>query len=98
MSALRGSRHEPVGFLKSNGDPYVEAHHVMPVSRQEVGSLSASNIMTLCANHHRQLHYGGSISIAIGDAAFTVAINGITVEIPKVSLTVPQASGLTGPT
>lgn len=74
----------PVGFLKSNGDPYVEAHHMMPVSRQEIGSLSASNIMTLCANHHRQLHYGGSVSVEIGSTAFTIGINGTTVKIPKL--------------
>src|SRR5215203_2559067 len=49
----------PIGFLKKNGEAYVEAHHVMPVSTKEIGSLSASNVMTVCANHHRQLHYGG---------------------------------------
>jgi hypothetical protein len=29
---------------------YVEAHHVTPVSKQQIGSLAASNIMTLCPN------------------------------------------------
>lgn len=80
----------PVGFLKSNGDPYVEAHHVMPVSRKEVGSLSASNIMTVCANHHRQLHYGGAVTVEIGPAAFSVSIEGVTVDIPKFKLGVSQ--------
>ncbi len=50
--------HNPIGFLKANNEPYVEAHHVTPVSALEVGSLEASNIMILCANHHREMHYG----------------------------------------
>lgn len=49
---------DPIGFRKADGDPYVEAHHALPVSVLEVGSLSATNIMILCANHHRQMHYG----------------------------------------
>jgi hypothetical protein len=52
---------DSLGFLKPNGERYVEAHHATPVSAMEVGSLSATNIMILCANHHRQMHYGGVI-------------------------------------
>jgi predicted restriction endonuclease len=47
----------PIRFVKENGEPHVEAHHVTPVCKQEIGSLAASNIMTLCPNHHRQMHY-----------------------------------------
>ena len=32
---------EPIGSLKKSGEPYVEAHHVMPVSKREIGSLSS---------------------------------------------------------
>jgi hypothetical protein len=39
----------PIGFLKKNGEPYVEAHHVMPVSTHQIKSLSASNVITVCA-------------------------------------------------
>jgi predicted RNA-binding protein with PUA-like domain len=49
---------DPIGFRKPSGEPYVEAHHVMPVAKGEIGSLRASNIITVCANHHRELHYG----------------------------------------
>jgi predicted HNH restriction endonuclease len=75
----------PIGFLKENGDPYVEAHHVMPVSKLEVGSLAASNIMILCANHHRQIHYGG-IDVKITETSFDFAIDGTEVNIPKHGL------------
>jgi hypothetical protein len=75
----------PIGFLKPNGEPYVEAHHVMPVSKQEIGSLSASNVMTLCANHHRQLHYG-AIDVAINATTFDLNIGGKAVTIPRLKV------------
>lgn len=52
---------KPIGFLKRDGTPYVEAHHVMPVSNKQIGSLAASNILVVCANHHREIHYGNVI-------------------------------------
>ena len=73
---------DPIGFLKPSGEPYVEAHHVMPVSTLQIGSLAASNIMTLCPNHHRQVHYGG-VSVVIGDESFSVTIGGTTYTLPK---------------
>lgn len=77
----------PTGFKKRNGEPYVEAHHVMPVHRKEIGSLSAANIVTLCANHHREVHYG-DVDVAIGDEEFTFRIEGMeaTIQRAKVKL------------
>ncbi len=82
---------DPVGFLKKSGEPYVEAHHVMPVSTKEVGSLSASNVMTVCANHHRQLHYGG-VEVAISDATFDLIIADVAIKIPRLIVALPSAS------
>ncbi|MCK1732965.1 EVE domain-containing protein [Bradyrhizobium sp. 138] len=75
---------DPFGFKKKNGEPYVEAHHVMPVSELQIGSLAASNIMIVCANHHRQMHYGG-IDVQIGDAAFEFVIEERWIKIPRFS-------------
>ena len=66
---------EPVGFIKNNGEPYVEAHHATPVSALEVGSLSATNIMILCANHHREMHYG-DVKIDRTPANFALTLAG----------------------
>jgi predicted RNA-binding protein with PUA-like domain len=74
----------PVGFLKKNGEPYVEAHHVMPVSKKEVGSLAASNVMTLCANHHREVHYG-RIDLTIAEKTFDLAVGDKAIKIPRLS-------------
>nr|WP_234943695.1 HNH endonuclease signature motif containing protein [Sinorhizobium meliloti] len=73
---------ESLGFRKKNGEPYVEAHHVMPVSLQQVGSLSATNIVTLCANHHREVHYG-DVSVSIGETEFSFLIAGKSLVIPR---------------
>lgn len=72
----------PIGFKKANGEPYVEAHHVMHVSTKALGSLAASNVMTLCANHHREVHYGG-ITITPHAEVFDVQINGQRVMVPR---------------
>jgi hypothetical protein len=48
----------PIAFTDRKGKPFAEAHHVIPVSWLEAGSLSYLNIMVLCPNHHRQAHYG----------------------------------------
>ncbi len=75
----------PFGFKKKNGEFYVEAHHVMPVSSKEVGALATSNVMTLCANHHRQMHYGG-IEVAINETTFDFAIEKAQLSIPRFTI------------
>ena len=72
----------PIGFLKPNNEPYVEAHHVTPVSALEVGSLEASNIMILCANHHREMHYG-RIELERDEREFIVKLNDEAVRIKR---------------
>lgn len=75
----------PIGFLKRNGTPYVEAHHVTPVARREVGTLSAGNVITVCANHHREMHYG-TVVIQITDTTFELTIDGTAISIARNSL------------
>lgn len=45
-------------FKKKDGTYYVETHHVIPVSSLQQGSLGLKNLLAVCPNHHRQLHYG----------------------------------------
>jgi len=61
---------DPVCFRKTDGNPYVEAHHVWFVSKLLPGSLSASNIISVCPNHHRQIHYGGVAEPVVTDKHF----------------------------
>lgn len=48
-------------FLKDNGDNYCEAHHLVPISQG--GSQEEINVVILCANHHRMLHYGKGVLV-----------------------------------
>jgi hypothetical protein len=56
-----------LGFPRIGDTPYVEAHHVVPVSSLEDDVLGSSNVIAVCANHHRQLHFGSVIVIDEGD-------------------------------
>jgi predicted HNH restriction endonuclease len=74
----------PHGFKKPNGVHYVEAHHVIPVSKLQIGSLAASNILSLCANHHRQMHYGNT-SVEIREKVFEIVIEGQQITLERHS-------------
>ena len=43
-------------FLKPNGMPYLEVHHVRWLSKR--GSDTVQNSVAVCPNCHRELHYG----------------------------------------
>lgn len=44
------------GFRKPDGKFYVEAHHIISLAKQ--GPDTLVNVIALCANHHRQAHFG----------------------------------------
>ena len=46
------------GDMEDEGKTYIETHHIIPVSKLEPGSLGISNLVTVCATHHRQFHFG----------------------------------------
>ena len=76
----------PLSFQKPNGKYYVETHHVEPVSSMKKGVLSSSNLITVCANHHRQLHYGKSKLIGQTNANFTFEIDGNKLNVTKINV------------
>lgn len=43
-------------FIKDNGEPYLEVHHIQPLS--EDGDDTIDNCIALCPNCHRHAHYG----------------------------------------
>ncbi|MZH03201.1 MAG: hypothetical protein F3745_07370, partial [Nitrospinae bacterium] len=52
------------GFEKSDGDKYIEAHHLVQVSEKVPGSLCTENIILLCPNCHRKIHHGREITVS----------------------------------
>lgn len=47
-------------FLKKNGKPFLEVHHVIPLSQE--GSDTITNTVALCPNCHKELHFGSQSS------------------------------------
>jgi 5-methylcytosine-specific restriction protein A len=43
-------------FEKPDGSQYLETHHVIKLS--EKGRDKESNVIALCANHHKEAHFG----------------------------------------
>lgn len=74
------------GFKKPNGEFYIEAHHVEPVATLKKGVLGVNNIITVCANHHRQLHFGNSVIIENTESNFKIKIDKDIIEIKKIEL------------
>jgi 5-methylcytosine-specific restriction protein A len=44
------------GFTTPGGAPFLETHHVIPLNND--GSDTEDNVAAVCANHHREAHYG----------------------------------------
>ncbi len=51
------------GFEKNNGEMYIEAHHITEVAACEINSLCSENIILVCPNCHREIHYGKNVKI-----------------------------------
>jgi 5-methylcytosine-specific restriction protein A len=45
-----------IGFKMEMGRVYLETHHILPLAKN--GPDNERNVVALCANHHREAHYG----------------------------------------
>ncbi|MFC1572814.1 HNH endonuclease [Candidatus Eisenbacteria bacterium] len=81
-----------VGFTTIRGVPYIEVHHVRPVSTGATGTLGPSNLIAVCANHHRQLHYGRSELVSTEVDHFEFVVDGKHVRIPRLAKPVAEES------
>lgn len=62
------------GFLKENGETYIETHHIVPLS--EDGPDVPNNVIALCPEHHRQAHFGASRDVLKGFFLKALAVAG----------------------
>lgn len=79
--------HNPYSFKKKNGEYYAETHHIIPVSDSKNSKLSIDNLICLCPNHHREVHYGNVKIINNNDTYVEYNLDGIQVKIDKIKLT-----------
>ncbi|CEN74606.1 putative restriction endonuclease [[Clostridium] sordellii] len=76
----------PYGFKKKNGDYYVETHHIIPVTDTEKSKLSVENLICVCPNHHRQIHYGNVGIISDNNKYIEYKIDDNIIKINKIDL------------
>jgi len=62
---------EPAPFVRDDGEPYLEVHHVRPLA--EGGPDSADNAIAVCPTCHRRLHYGSDKEHLRGGALKKIA-------------------------
>lgn len=74
----------PYSFKKKNGEYYTEAHHVIPVNEISKTKLSIDNLISVCPNHHRQIHYGDVELISNNEIYIEYKIDDKLVKIEKV--------------
>ena len=72
-------------FRTAAGNNYVEAHHVVPVSSGQTGSLSPRNVISVCASHHRELHYGATAAASDLGTAYRIVVEGGIAVVPKIA-------------
>lgn len=61
------------GFKKKSGESYIEAHHITQLSEAKKGSLCTDNVVLLCPNCHREMHYGHDFTVS--ESADYIEIN-----------------------
>lgn len=44
------------GFMRADGTPYLECRHIVALAND--GADRMTNVIALCANHHREAHFG----------------------------------------
>jgi hypothetical protein len=65
------------GFVQVNGTHYIEAHHITELHKLIPGSYCSDNIIIVCANCHRKLHYSTvSYSLINSGKNIMATING----------------------
>lgn len=64
------------GFIQINGTRYIEAHHINELHKLIPGSYCSDNIVILCANCHRKIHFAEVVYTTPTESTVEVTING----------------------
>ena len=65
-----------LGFMKRNGNPCIEAHHIRELHELIPGSYCSDNIVIVCPTCHKKLHYANVEYRKVSETNITVIING----------------------
>ena len=78
-----------IGFMKENGEQYIEVHHLMMIS--EGGADIPGNAVALCPNCHRKMHHAENREGLMKEVIEKLAAKGISV---SPILCIPQKAEL----
>jgi 5-methylcytosine-specific restriction endonuclease McrA len=73
-------------FATRTGRPYAEAHHVVPLHKLESGSLASHNVVCLCPNCHRKMHYGNADLVSASRDTIVFEIEGERITVRRNKL------------
>ncbi len=68
---------------KSTNESFIEAHHLDQIANQNIGSLCSDNIILLCPNCHREIHYGEYVCIIDHGKSFEIGLSNKIAVIEK---------------
>lgn len=71
------------GFRKKDDSEFIEAHHLVQISERHADSLCTENIVLLCPNCHREIHYGVDVEIKDEGETNLVRLSNKIAHIPK---------------
>lgn len=64
-------------FVRDDGAPYIEVHHIVPLCR--MGEDSISNLCVLCAHHHKMAHFADHRTRTDMEAMLSRITNGLLI-------------------
>jgi predicted restriction endonuclease len=76
-----------VPFMMRTKRPYAEAHHVIPLHKLQNGSLTSENVICVCPNCHRKIHYGNVTLVEATTETIVFEIEGRRICIRRNKLT-----------
>lgn len=86
LKQLLGSRCQICGwegFRKQDDSEFIEAHHLVQISERHADSLCTENIILVCPNCHREIHYGEMVQIREDGNINIVCLSSKIARIPK---------------
>lgn len=82
------------GFEKKSGEKFIEAHHIVQLSEGTKGSLCTENVILVCPNCHREIHYGKSLSISDDGECFEISLADKRTKIKKNTMEYLQGKSI----
>jgi hypothetical protein len=95
LKALLGAKCqicEWMGFQKKNSkECFIEAHHLVQVANKEDGSLCTDNIILVCPNCHREIHYGQKFTVASDEDHIDIVLSSHKARIKRNTMKTLEA-------